>query len=450
VAPPAPAAALAALRAAEARDGPGLSLDRRRALLDALAAMVLRHADALAAAVDADFGGRAFEETYLTDLKPVGDAARTARRRLGRWARPRRAGVPIPFHPARAAAEPVPKGVVGVMAPWNYPVQLLLLPAVDALAAGNRLALKPSEAVPRTAGLLAEILPQALGEDVVQVVLGGPEVAAEFAAQPWDHLVFTGGTATGRKVMRAAADHLVPVTLELGGKCPAMVLSGADLRRAARAILVGKAINAGQTCVAPDTVLLVGHGRDAFLDACRATGPATPDTGIVSESQAARLDALTEGARLTPLAANGPGRRRAIAIAEAPSDHRLHRQEIFGPALALQPVATLAEAIAWIAARPAPLAIYLFGATAEEERAVAAGTRSGAIVHGRCVEYAAFADLPFGGVGASGFGRRNGEAGFLEFSNLRARVRHGRFSLAQLMEPPRSARVNALVRRILR
>jgi acyl-CoA reductase-like NAD-dependent aldehyde dehydrogenase len=447
-----PDAALAALREAAARDGP-LPLDRRRALLDALAAAMLRHADALAAALDADYGGRSAEETLIADVKLVVDGARRARRHLARWARPRRVGVPFPFRPATAAVEPVPKGVVGVMAPWNYPVQLLLLPAVDAIAAGNRVALKPSEAVPRTAALLAEVVPAALGEDVVRVVLGGPEVAAAFAALPWDHLVFTGGTETGRKVMRAAAEGLVPVTLELGGKCSAVVLPGADLAAAARAILVGKAINAGQTCVAPDTVLLVGHAREAFLAALRDAGPALPDSAVVNGAQAARLDALCEGAALTPLGADVGGtspRRRAIAVAEAPDGHPLHREEIFGPVLALRPCATLEEAIAWIAARPAPLAVYLFGATAAEEAAVAARTASGAIVHGRCVEYAAFPALPFGGVGASGFGRRNGEAGFLEFSNLRARVRHGRFSLARLLDPPRGARAKALVRRILR
>ncbi|MBY0329988.1 MAG: aldehyde dehydrogenase family protein [Acetobacteraceae bacterium] len=446
-----PAEALEALRAVERRDGP-LPLDRRAALLDALAAMLLREADAIAAAVDADFGGRSVEETLLADVKLVVDAARHARRHLRRWARPRRAGVPLAFWPARAAVEPVPKGVIGIMAPWNYPVQLLLLPAVDAIAAGNRVALKPSEAVPGTAALLAALLPAALGEDVVRVVTGGPAVAADFAALPWDHLVFTGGTATGAKVMRAAAEHLVPVTLELGGKCPAVVLPGADLAGAARAIMAGKAINAGQTCVAPDTVLLVGHGRDAFIAACRASGVALPETAVLNERQAARLDALCDGAALTPLgAAAGVGRRRAILLAEAPPGAALHLGEIFGPVLALQPLATLGDAIAWIAARPAPLAIYLFGATAEQERAVAAGTKSGAIVHGRCVEYAAFTGLPFGGVGASGFGRRNGEAGFLEFSSLRARVRDGgRFSLARLLDPPRSDRARALVRRLLR
>ncbi len=446
-----PAAALAALRAAEARDGP-LPLDRRAALLEALAAALLREAEAIAAAIDADYGGRSTEESLLAEVKLVLDAARHARRHLRRWARPRRVGVPFPFLPARAAVEPVPKGVVGIMAPWNYPVQLLLLPAVDAIAAGNRVALKPSEAVPRTAALLARLVPATFGADVAQVVQGGPEVAAAFAAQPWDHLAFTGGTATGVKVMRAAAEHLVPLTLELGGKCPAVVLPGADLAQAARAIMAGKAINAGQTCIAPDTVLLVGHAREAFLGACRGTGLALPETVVMNPAQAARLERLCDGATLTPLGAAGTApRQRAIALAEAPPDHALQREEIFGPVLALAPCATLEDAIGWIAARPPPLAIYLFGATAAEERTMAARTKSGAIVHDRCLEYAAFPALPFGGIGASGFGRRNGEAGFLEFSTLRARVRDGgRFSLARLLDPPRSARGRALVRRILR
>jgi acyl-CoA reductase-like NAD-dependent aldehyde dehydrogenase len=445
-----PAAALDTLREAERRDG-GLPLERRLVLLDALAEALLREAEAIAAALDADYGGRCIEETLIADVKLVVDGARHARRHLRRWARPRRVGVPLPFRPARAMVEPVPKGVVGIMAPWNYPVQLLLLPAVDAIAAGNRVALKPSEAVPRTAALLAALVPSALGEDVARVVLGGPEVAAEFAAQPWDHLVFTGGTATGRKVMRAAAEHLVPLTLELGGKCPAVILPGADLARAARAILVGKAMNAGQTCIAPDTVLLVGHKRHAFVDACLAAGAVRPETAIAGPAQLARLDALCADAALTPLGQAGDQpARRPIVLAEAAPEHPLSREEIFGPVLGLQISRTLEEAIDWIATRPAPLAIYLFGATAAEEAAVAARTRAGAIVHGRCVEYAAFPGLPFGGVGASGFGRRNGEAGFREFSTQRARVWHGGFSLARLLDPPRGPRARALVRRLLR
>lgn len=447
-----PSMALAALREAEARAGT-LAPDARRRALASLSAAVLRRADDIVEAVDADYGGRCPEETLLAEVMLVANTARYARRRLGRWARPRRVPAPVAFRPVRATVEPRPKGIVGIMAPWNYPVQLALLPAVDALAAGNRIALKPSEATPRTAALLADIVADALGPDIGLVVEGGPEIAADFAAQPWDHLVFTGGTATGREVMRAAAERLTPLTLELGGKCPAIVLPGADLDAAARAILAGKTVNAGQTCIAPDTVLLIGHGRDAFLEACGANGGegiALPETALVNARHAARLEALCQGAALTPLAADGPGRRRALALAEAPDGHALHAQEIFGPVLAVVPLRELAEAVAWIAARPPPLAIYLFGATAAEEARVADGTRSGAIVTERCLEYAAFPALPFGGVGASGFGRRNGEAGFLEFSNMRARVSHGRWSLSRLLDPPRGARARALVRRLLR
>ena len=444
-----PEAALAALRLAESRDGP-LSLDRRRALLEALVATLLRHAEAIAAAIDADFGGRSRDETLLAEVKLVVDAARPARRHLRRWARPRRVGVPFPFWPASARQEAVPKGVIGIMAPWNYPLQLALMPAVDALAAGNRIAVKPSEATPRIAALLEDLLREALGEDIARVVQGGTEVAARFAGLPWDHLVFTGGTETGRLVMRAAAANLVPLTLELGGKCPVVVLPGADLAAAARAILVGKVVNAGQTCIAPDTVLLLGHARADFVAACRASGLGLAETAVVNDRQAARLAALLEGAVLTPLAADGPGRQRALTLAEAPPEHPLHAAEIFGPALALVPLPDLAAAIAWIAARPAPLAIYLMGADRAEARAIAAGTRSGAIVEGRCLEYAAFPALPFGGVGASGFGRRNGEEGFLAFSSLRARVEHGRWSLSRLLDPPRGERGRALIRRILR
>lgn len=444
-----PAAALAALRDAASRDG-APDLARRRDLLRRLAGELKHRAEAIAAAADADFGGRARIETMLADAIIVADSALHARRHLRRWARPRRAAVPIHFRPAGAWLEPVPKGVVGIMGPWNYPFQLTLAPAVDAIAAGNRIVVKPSEHAPRCAALIGTILDAALGPDMARCVTGDAVVAADFAAQPWDHLVFTGGTETGRAVARAAAESLVPVTLELGGKCPALVLPGADLAAAARAILVGKALNAGQTCVAPDTVLLVGHARTAFEAACRATGIALPETAMVSEAQAARLDQLAAGAALTPLAANGPGRHRAIALAEAPDDHPLLREEIFGPILPVRACADLATAIGWVAARPSPLAIYLFGATKAEEAAIAATTRSGAIVAGRCVEHVGFPDLAFGGVGASGHGRTHGEEGFRAVSSLRARVRHGRFSLARIFDPPRRAIAERIVEFLVR
>ena len=444
-----PAKALAALRAAEARNG-RLELDHRRDLLARLADTVLARAEDFAAALDADYGGRSRHDTLLADVLVVAEAARHSRRRLKAWAKPRRVAVPYPFWPASAFEEPVPKGIVGVIAPWNYPVQLALWPVVDAIAAGNRVAVKPSEIVPRTAELIGAVLEDALGEHIARTVQGGAAVAADFAAQPWDHLVFTGGTATGRKVAEAAARNLVPVTLELGGKCPAVVLPGAELRTTAREILAGKAVNAGQTCIAPDTVLLVGHDPAAFAEACRASGIALPEGAVASEAQAARLDGLTAEAWLTALGSRGTGRHRAIALAEAPPDAPLLREEIFGPVLAVQRVVDLAAAIHWIASRPPPLAIYLFGATREEEARIAAATRSGAIVTGRTLEYAAFPALGFGGVGASGIGRYHGQAGFLAFSDMRARVRHGRWSLSRLFDLPRRPVAEKLMARLLR
>lgn len=439
---PTPAEALARLRAAEAEDGaPGLAA--RRAHVAALAAAVMARAGAIAAAAAEDFGGRSAEDTLLADVKLVADHAAQIGRNLRRWARPRGVPVPFPFWPARAFEEWVPKGVVGVMSPWNYPVQLALLPALDALGAGNRVAIKPSEHTPRVAALLGEIVAEALGPRMGQVVTGGPEVARAFAATPWDHLVFTGGTETGRRVMAAAAPHLTPLTLELGGKCPALVLPGAELARAARNILVAKAVNAGQTCVAPDTVLLVGHGTADFVRAAQASGVAATGTRVINAAQRQRLEALAAGGTVAWL---GP---EPDSLGLAPATGGLATEEIFGPILAIEACADLAAALAWIRARPHPLAIYLFGATRAEEAAIAAATRSGALVCDRAVEYAAFGALPFGGVGASGFGRRNGAAGFREFSNLRARVRHGRWSLSRLFDRPQSDFARKLVRRLV-
>ena len=441
-----PAEALAALRAESSIP----DLAARRDMLLRLDRVMIRRAEDIAAALDADYGGRSRMETMLADVILVADCARHARKHLGRWARPQRHPVAFPFQPAGARVECVPKGVIGIMAPWNYPFQLALLPAIDAIAAGNRVVIKPSELLPRSAALIAEILAEAPGPGFARVVQGGPDVAADFAAQPWDHLVFTGGTETGRRVMRAAAENLTPLTLELGGKCPALVLPGANLARAAREILVGKAINAGQTCIAPDTVLLVGHSRADFTAACRATGITVPESALASDAQAARMDRLAEGARLTPLGADRGPRHRAIALAEAPEGHALLTDEVFGPILPVVEAAGLAAALAWVAARPAPLAVYLFGETGAEAATIAAAARTGAIVSGRCVEQAAIPGLGFGGLGQSGFGRYRGEAGFREFSNQQVRMWRGRWSLSRLFDEPRGTWAEKIISRLLR
>lgn len=431
-----PLEALAALRAHAPLTPP-----ERRAALTGLITVLRDRAPDMVAAAAADYGRRSEMDTLLADNLIVQDAAKHARRWLGWWARWRGQSVPYPFWPARAWVEPVPKGVVGIMAPWNYPFQLALLPAVEALAAGNRVVVKPSEFTPRCAALLAEML-SVLGDDVARVVQGDAAVAADFAAQPWDHLVFTGGALTGRRVAAAAAPNLTPLTLELGGKCHAIVAPGADLARAAKDILVAKIINAGQTCVVPDTVLLVGRSAEEFIAAARAARLGPGETEVINDVQRDRLLRLTEGARLTAL----PG---GIALAEADDGHPMHASEIFGPVLGLRVCPTMQEAARIIATGDAPLAVYLFGATRAEEALVAGFTRSGAIVTERAVEFAAFHAVPFGGVGASGYGRRGGRAGFMEFSNLRLRVRHPRWALSRMFDAPRTEKALSLARRLV-
>jgi acyl-CoA reductase-like NAD-dependent aldehyde dehydrogenase len=287
---------------------------------------------------------------------------------------------------------------------------------------------------------------------VAQVVQGGPEVAAAFARLPFDHLLFTGSGERGREVMRAAAENLTPVTLELGGKCPAVILPDADLDRAARALVLGKALNAGQTCVAPDTVLLAGVEVGPVRDALRrAYAELYPDgrlpTALISDRHRSRVEALAAGTALEPL---GPGPAALSLAVEPGPDSPLLREEVFGPVLPLRRVGDLAAATAWIRARPAPLAVYLFTRDRRAEAEVLASTRAGALVVNGTVVQVAIEALPFGGVGASGFGRYHGRAGFDTFSNLRAHVRAAPFNLARLCDPPTGSAKRGLIGRLLR
>ncbi|HZH28872.1 MAG TPA: aldehyde dehydrogenase family protein [Azospirillaceae bacterium] len=448
--------ALDALRAAEARDG-RLDVTARKDLLRRLEHALIRRQDAMVRAVDADFGGREPMETLAAEVLVVVNAIRHARRHVARWARPRRVSAGLPFWPSAVRIVPQPLGVVGILSPWNYPAQLALSPVVSALAAGNRVAVKPSEATPRTAEILSGLLDAALGPSVARTVLGGPDVAAAFSRQPFDHLLFTGSAATGRSVMRAAAENLTPVTLELGGKCPAIVMPDADPAAAAREIVLGKGFNAGQTCVAPDTVLVVGRDAQAFCDAARAAHarhyPDGLGTAIASDRHAARLDGLVEGARVAPFgtgAGTGTGRRRPLALApDPPPGAALLHEEVFGPVLPVVAVPDLDAAIAWVRARAAPLAIYLFSDDRAAEARLLDGTVSGALVVNGTIAHAAMDGLPFGGVGGSGFGRYHGEAGFLTFSNMRGHVRQARWSLSRLAAPPYGPGTERLIRMLI-
>lgn len=438
-----------ALAAAHAADR-GLPAARRRDLMRALAATLTARTEDLVAAIDADFGGRCAHETRVADVLPVVTAVRHALANLPAWTRPRRAETGMGFVPSRAAVVPRPLGVVGILSPWNYPVQLALVPVVSALAAGNRVLVKPSERTPRTAALLAEIVETALGPDVGRVVTGGPETAAAVTALPLGHLVFTGNGETGRRVMAAAAANLVPVTLELGGKCPAVVYPDADLDAAARAIVRGKGLNAGQTCVAPDTVLLVGRScaefRRAAAAAWEAAFPHGPRTALVDDRAAARLDAMTAGADLDPLGRDGGGRRRALALVRG-APGRLAEEEIFGPVL---PVVETDDPLPWLARHPGSLAVYRFGGGPRAGRDLERHAVAGAIVEGGTVEHVAFDGLPFGGVGPSGFGRLHGRAGFDALSNLQGVVRMAPWTPARLLDPPAGTTARRVMERLMR
>jgi coniferyl-aldehyde dehydrogenase len=445
--PESSAMAVAALRAEDDRHGP-LPIEQRRDLLARLSDLMVERRERFVASVDADFGGRGREETLLAELLVIREAVRHARSRLRAWARPRRVGVTLPFWPSRAWTVPQPLGVVGIVSPWNYPIQLALSPMVGAIAAGNRVALKPSELAPRTALELARLLHDAMGPTVARTVLGGPDVAADFVRQPFDHLLFTGSTQRGREVMRAASEQLTPLTLELGGKCPAIVMPDADLDRVAGEIVLGKALNAGQSCIAPDLVLVVGGGldllRDALRRAFRRHYPEGLATAPAADRQKVRLAELTPD--LEPLGVGGSA--LSLAIRPAPSS-RLLREEIFGPILPLLDCPDLAGALGLVRSMPSPLAVYLFTADRRIEARVLDATRSGALVVNGTILQAAIEALPFGGVGASGFGRYHGRAGFDTFSHQRVYVRAARRSLAHLVEPPWTPRKRRLIHWLL-
>ena len=447
----APGRALARLRAAYRRDGIPDALTRV-ARLDALLRAIRGSAAEIGRAISADFGNRAQPETVFAEIAPVGDLVRHARRHVGAWMRPERRAVGLAFRPGRASVEHVPLGVVGIVSPWNYPLFLSVGPLVDALAAGNRAVLKPSERTPRFAALLAALVSRAFDPEVVTVVTGGVATARAFVSEDWDHLVFTGSTALGREVAAAAAASLVPVTLELGGKSPAIVADDYDLGRAARSIATGKFFNAGQTCVAPDHVL-IGRGRArAFAERVVAeAGRMYPTvagnadlTAIVSDTHRARLASLLEEAASTgaTILRAGvdpapPDRRMApVVVLDPRPGTRLMTEEIFGPILPVIGTDGLDGAIGHVNEGARPLALYAYTNDAATVRRVLDGTASGGVTINGTVLHCAQPDLPFGGIGASGTGLCHGIEGFRRLSHARAVFRPGRFSGFETMRPP--------------
>lgn len=436
-------------KAARAESAPDLAtrLDRLSRLRDGL----LAQADTLVEAICADFTHRSPHESRSFDIDTTLAAIKDAQRHLKSWMKPRRVTVPLPFKPARAALYPQPLGVAGIIAPWNFPVYLALAPLVAALAAGNRAMIKPSEAAPRTSDCLRDMIAAAFAPEEVCVITGDAEISAAFAALPFDHLLFTGSTAVGRKVAQAAAANLTPVTLELGGKSPAIVMPSADLEQAARRIAWGRAANAGQICVAPDYALVPRTKMETFADAVIGSwmrfypdGVDSADyTALAQASQAARIDAMVAQARergcqiLSAHDLSAKGQKRApIIVLDPPPDIALMREEIFGPVLPVVPYDSVEEALAFVADRDHPLALYVFAQDDEEQTLWRDHSLSGSMAINDTVVHVAVDTLPFGGVGASGMGAYHGRAGFETFSHLKPVFKQAKWNGMVLTEPP--------------
>jgi acyl-CoA reductase-like NAD-dependent aldehyde dehydrogenase len=459
-------ATFARLRQAQAREPlPGWDVRSRR--LRVLETMLREQRGAFAAAIEADFGQRPAEETDLLELFPSLSAVRHALRRGRRWMAPRRALADWLFLPARTMLLPQPRGVVGIVVPWNYPLYLAVGPLVDALGAGNRVMVKMSEYTPRFSALFAEEVARRFDSDEVVVVTGDAAVAQAFTALPFDHLLFTGSTAVGHQVMRAASANLTPVTLELGGKSPAIVGPGADLAQAVERILVGKLVNAGQTCIAPDYVLLPRARVEDFVAAARATmARLYPDlarnrqyASLVSERHFARMVQLREeaaaaGARVETLgAASADPARRLFPpqlLLDVPQDATVMREEIFGPLLPLVAYDTLEQAIDYVTARPHPLALYLFERDRAAIERVLQATQAGGVTLNDTLYHIAQHGLPFGGVGASGMGGYHGKAGFDTFSHVKPVFAQSRWNGAGLLRPPYGPRFRRMLELLLR
>ena len=450
-------------RAAQRQEGPPpvrVRVDRLYQLED----MIRKRADSIAGAISADFGNRSRFETDLLETMVLVSAIRHARKNVKWWMEPSYREVSLNFWPGKAWVRPEPLGVVGIVSPWNYPLQLALSPLVDAVAGGNRVILKPSEQTPNFCDLLQRAIRDTFDEDEIAVVVGGPEVAAEFSRLPFDHLVFTGSTTIGRRVAVAAAENLTPTTLELGGKSPVVVCPSASMNKAVKAITYGKFINAGQTCIAPDYVLVprertIEFAELVIAEARRSYPSLGPDySSMINERAFDRLmgaiaEAEVGGARVLRHPAPSDRARRVLSpvvVIDAPQDSLLMREEIFGPVLPVIGYDTLEDAIDWINTHPHPLALYVFAEDMREQNRVLDRTQSGGVTVNGTLLHIAQEGLPFGGVGASGWGAYHGKHGFDQFTHHRAIFKTGFFNAATLLAPPYGKRARNLLKFLMR
>ena len=435
------------------------ALSVRRDRIKRAMSILSQHGESLAEAMNADFGSRSFEGSMMTDIVSTIGFGKYCLKNMDHWAAPDKRSVrfPLGLMGAKAEVRYEPKGVIGIMSPWNFPVNLSFGPLMQVLAAGNRAMIKPSEFTPATSDRMRELVADVFDEDEVAVVTGGPDVAQAFSSLPFDHLVFTGSTATGRKVMEAAAKNLVPVTLELGGKSPTIIGKGADLTRAGERIALGKMLNAGQICLAPD-YLLVPEDQEEGVVAAVQLGvhqmyPTLLDnedyTAIISDKHFERLKGIVEDAKAkgADVIEVNPGkesfsgantRKMPLTILRnVTEDMKAMQEEIFGPVLPVKTYKAIDEAIDYINDHDRPLGLYYFGSGKEQEQ-VLERTISGGVTVNDVIFHISVEDMPFGGVGASGIGSYHGPEGFREFSHARSIYQQPKIDVAKLagLKPP--------------
>ncbi len=446
-------------RAAYLKD-PFPSLEERLERLNKLERILVENADAIADAVNTDFGNRCVEETKILEIFGCVDGIRHTKRHLKKWMKPKKRHISMNFATGSNRVIPQPKGVVGIVSPWNYPVFLTLSPLTSVLVAGNRAMIKMASNSQNVCALLAEKFRENFAEDTV-VILPGVR-GSEFSTLPFDHMIFTGSADAGRTVMHSAADNLTPVTLELGGKSPTIICDDFDMDTAASRIMYGKLVNAGQTCLAPDYLFVSEAKRDAFVEAARRIVPQRyPDindrsyTSVIDEKSYRRLretleDAEAKGAELVSLVPgstfNDVQRKIPPYLVLNPTDDMIiMREEIFGPLFPVKTYKDLDEVIEYISQRDRPLGLYVFTDDRAVEEKILYSTISGGVTVNNCILHVAQHDMPFGGIGASGMGHYHGHEGFLEFSKIRPVFTNPKLKILEMFFPPYRKRHNRMV-----
>ncbi len=434
---------------------------RKRQLLT-LKALLLEHKDTIVAAVNADFTARSSNETLIAEILPCIQHVDYTLKHLRDWMKPSRRSVGLHFQPASAEVVYQPLGVVGIIVPFNYPVCLAIVPLITALAAGNRVLLKMSEFTPQTAVAIQKMLALGFSEDHVAIITGEAEVAIAFSKLPFDHLLFTGSIAVGKHVMRAAADNLTPVTLELGGKSPAIIAEDIPLEDIIERLCFAKSLNAGQTCVAPDYVLLPRAKLEAFSQlyctTFRRMYPALNGnndyTSLLNSRSYQRLqdwllDAANKGAHIIKCSdedfTDCSFRMPLHLVSNVSDEMKIMQEELFGPILPLLPYDHIEQALAYVNGRPRPLALYLFSYDRALQEHVSYNTHAGTMCINEAVLQVGVDDLPFGGIGHSGMGHYHGHEGFLTLSKAKAIMRKGRFNSMKLIYPPYGGLIQKLM-----